>query len=297
MRNGVRNELTRQLTVEFEEELTQKKVCTVLERRNFARLIAQKDNEKAVLRLEGISTTSLDTLRANNANAVVFGEVYDDINSGEYRIAVTLQNFDNSKSVWSVPVRRGLINDAVSREKAMGELVDRIADESQAAGREVDKKKVYEEISTTLNEFVLRAKDLKDAFQYLPDLAYGDKKVAQNLDTVVVRYNRIVEHLKINRDSYVEEIQTDWKASDVSETFQVLLNYALLDIHESEILVFNDVDNRINAILRGSIKDKDEVDATKANIKTTVASRVGELNTKLPVLERRTSDFLDMLKP
>ena len=48
-RNGTRNEVTRQLTVEFEEKLTQKNFCRVLERRNYARLIAQKDNEKAVM--------------------------------------------------------------------------------------------------------------------------------------------------------------------------------------------------------------------------------------------------------
>ena len=297
VRNGGKSELTRQLTVEFEEKLTQKKLCKVLERRNYARLIAQKDNEKAVLRLEGISTTSLDTLKANNANAVVFGEVYDDIQSGEYKITVTLENFDNSKSVWSVPIRHGLINDAASREKAMEELVGKIAEDSRAAEREANKKDVYEEVSRTLNEFVLRAKDLKEAFRYLPDLAYGDRRIAQNLDSVVFRYDRIVEYLKINRDTFVQEVSTNWKEGEIQGTFRGLLDYALLDIHQSEILVFNDVNARINAILRGAIKDKDEVNATKVNIKTTVEGRVAALNTKLPVLERRTVDFLDMLKP
>ena len=157
MRNGTRNELTRQLTVEFEEKLAQKKFCTVLERRNYARLIAQKDNEKAVLRLEGVSQATVDTLKAYDANTVVFGEVYDDINSGSYKVTATFQRFDNTKNVWSVRIPRGLINDAASREKAMEELVATILADSKSAERESKRRQYYLQISRTLNEYLLRA--------------------------------------------------------------------------------------------------------------------------------------------
>jgi hypothetical protein len=297
MRNGTRNELTRQLTIEFEEKLTQKKFCTVLERRDYARFIAQKDNEKAVLRLEGISKATVDTLKANDANTVVFGEVYDDINSGSYKVTVTFQNFDNTKNVWSVRIPRGIINDAASREKAMDDVVRVIFDDSRSAEREANRKRLYPQISSTLNGFILRAKNLKDVFRYLPDLVYGNRKIANDLTTAISLYNRLVDSLKINHDALVEEVSTNWQKPELTENFRQLLRYALLDIHETEVLVFNDMHVKIMAILNGTITNKSEVEMTKMNIKTTVPGRVETLNAKLIQFERNALTFLDALKP
>ena len=296
-RNGTRNEVTRQLTVEFEEKLTQKNFCRVLERRNYARLIAQKDNEKAVLRLEGISKATVDTLKANDANTVVFGEVYDDINSGSFKVSITFQNFDNTKNVWSVHIPRGVINDAGSREKAMEELVKTIHDESSATERETNRKRYYVQISKTLNEFILRAKDLKDAFRSLPDVSYGNKRITQDLSNATTPYNEVVESLKINQDALVEEVFANWQKPELAEDFRQLLHYALFEIHDTEVLVFNEIRVKSLAILGGKIKNEDEAEMTKTYIKTTVPGRVETLNAKLLQFERTTLAFLDALKP
>jgi hypothetical protein len=297
MRNGMRTELTRQLTVEFEEKLTQKKFCKVLERRNYARLVAQKDNEKAILRLDGISRATVDTLKAYDANTVVFGEVYDDISSGSYKVTLTFQHFDNSKSVWSVSIRRGLINDAASREQAMDDLVRLILDDTMSADREANRKMYYVQISRVLNGFILRAKNLKDAFRYLPDLAYGNRQIARDLTAAVTEYNTVVDSLKINRDALTESVSTNWRKPDLSDSFKQLLQYALLDIHETEILVFNDMLAKILAIVNGKISDTNEAEMTKANIRASVPGRIEILNAKLIQFEHKSTAFLDQLKP
>ena len=297
LRSGQRNELTRQITGEFEEKLTQKKICKVLERRNYARLISNKDNERAVLRLEGISSVTRDTLKANSANAVVFGEVYFDTADGSYKVTATLENFDGTKNVWSTKIRKSVIDDASTREKAMGDLVDRIADDSQSAERENNRKTFYLQISRSLNEYILRAENLKDAFRYLPDLVYGNKKIADDLTRAVSQYNQIADSLKINSDVFVEAVSANWQKPEAADNLRQLLRYAMLDIHETEIRVFNDMLAKIIAILNGTMTDKSEVEATKMSIRTSVPGRVETLGAKLIQFERNELDVLDMLKP
>ncbi len=295
MRDGTRNKLTRQLTIEFEEKLTRKKICTVLERRNYARLIAHRDNERGILRLEGISKASLDTLKAYDANTVVFGEVYDDINSGSYKITITFQSFDNTKSVWSVSLRRGLINDAGSRETAMEELVQLIAEDSNSAEREANRKKYYVEISKALNEFVFRAKNLKDGLRFLPE-TFGNKKIANDLTLLINGYNRIVDSLKINNDALVEAVSANWQKPELTQEFRQLLRYALLDIHETEILVCNEMLMKAVAVANGRITDENEVKMIKANIRASIQGRVESINAKLNQFERNAQSILDDLK-
>lgn len=297
MRDGTRNNLTRQLTVEFEEKLTQKKICKVLERRNYARLVAHKDNEKSILRLEGVSKATVDMLKANDANTVVFGEVYDDISSGFYKVTVTLQSFDNTKNVWSVSFSRGLVLDSKSREEAMEKLVQLIADDNNAGEREANRKKYYVEISKALNEFILRAKNLKDGLRFLPDYAYGNKKIAEDLTTLIRDYNQVVDSLKINNDALVEEVSTNWQKPELTEKFRQLLRYAMLDIHETEILVCNEMVMKAMAVANGKITEEHEVAAIKANIRTSMPSRVESMSAKLSQFERNALAFLDDLKP
>ncbi len=296
MRDGTRNNLTRQLTIEFEEKLTRKKICTVLERRNYARLIAHRDNERGILRLEGISKATVDTLKAYDANTVVFGEVYDDINSGSYKITIAFQNFDNTKNVWSVSIRRGLINDASSRETAMEELVKLIADDSNAGEREAGRKKYYVEISRALNEFILRAKNLKDGLRFLADLTHGNKKIAENLTLLINQYNQIVDSLKINNNALVEAVSANWQKPELTQRLRQLLRYALLDLHETEILVCNEMIVKAVAVANGKITDDNEVKMIKTTIKTSVPGRVESINAKVTQFERDVLLFLDDIK-
>jgi hypothetical protein len=124
---GQQTDLTHRLTSEFEVALNQANCYQVLERRQFDQILQHIKNERAIADLNDLSKSSQGELRKiTNAQIVVFGKVDDDFASGEYKIIVTFQNFDSSKEVKSIRMKRGRIQDSESRENAMQELVKEI---------------------------------------------------------------------------------------------------------------------------------------------------------------------------
>lgn len=297
MNTGERNNHTRYLTDEFEEQLTRRQFCRVLQRRDIARLIAQKDNERAVMNLERISRASVDTLKAYDANTVVFGDVIDDVGSGEYRVKVTFQSFDHSIRVWSTSISRGRISDAATRQQAMADLVKSIEDDLTATIREKNRKEYFLSISTLLQEYILRAKNLKDSFRRLPALVDRVPNVDKDLEHAVLKYNQVFDSIKTHQEMLAAFVTDNWRNPALTKELQDLLRYALLDIHETEILVFNEMSTKIMSIHSGKITDAKEVELTETTIKATVPGRVETLSAKLVQLERMTSILLDDLRP
>ena len=126
-RNGTTDDITRNLTYEFEEALTKPGKFKILDRRTFARLQAVIDNEKALRQTGRVSSTTISSLRGLGADTVVFGDVFDDIDSGEISITATFQDFQGAKIlIRSVQMPRGRVRDASSRREAVTSLVDAI---------------------------------------------------------------------------------------------------------------------------------------------------------------------------
>ena len=131
--NGQQTSLTVRVTLEFEEALTQAKCYQVVERREIDKLLKHIKNERAIADLNDLSKASQgEVKKITNAQIVVFGKVDDDIESGEYKISVTVQHFDSSKEVKGIRIRRGRIQDSESRENAMKELVKEVCGDSSA---------------------------------------------------------------------------------------------------------------------------------------------------------------------
>lgn len=126
-RDGKRNEATQNITQEFETAFIRTQCCTVLERRNYDRLMSQKENEQAVMSIDGIADDSVGTLKTLQADAVVFGEVYDDVKSGEVKISIAVQNFEGKSLIaQSIRFSRGKLSDAASREESMKSLAEKV---------------------------------------------------------------------------------------------------------------------------------------------------------------------------
>ena len=126
-RDGIRDEATRNITQEFETAFIGTQCCTVLERRNYDRLLKQKENEKAVMSIDGIAGASVATLKTLEADAVIFGEVYDDVTSGEVKVSVVVQDFTGKSLIKkSVRFSRGKLSDAASREESMKALAEKV---------------------------------------------------------------------------------------------------------------------------------------------------------------------------
>lgn len=126
-RKGIKDEATRNLTQEFETAFIGTQCCTVLERRSYDRLMQQKENEKAVMSIDGIADTSVKTLKTLEAGAVLFGEVYDDVTSGEVKVSAIVQDFAGKSLVkQSIRFSRGKLSDAASREESMNALAEQV---------------------------------------------------------------------------------------------------------------------------------------------------------------------------
>lgn len=122
-RDGKTDEVTTSLTEEFEEAITQSECCTILQRRYYSRLFEQKKNENAIMNLESLPKSALDGLTSLEANTVVFGEVYDDTNSGQVKISINFESFKGiilNKASTYIP--KYALADPSKREEAVKKL-------------------------------------------------------------------------------------------------------------------------------------------------------------------------------
>lgn len=148
-RDGERNELTLSVTEEFEEALIQSECCNIIQRRYYSRLFDQKQNELAVSNLDGIPKATKDGLKSLKANSVVFGEVYDDTNSGQVRISVSIESFEGKilkKASSYLP--KFAVFDPSKREEAIAKLMTDLkfsAGKTNTSASNSGKKEVPEE--------------------------------------------------------------------------------------------------------------------------------------------------------
>lgn len=138
-RAGEKNTTTQSLTYEFEESLSQNCSYKVLERRNIERLQAVIQNEKALQDIGQITAGGATELKGLGATLVVFGEIFDDVDSGEVIVTVTFQDFKGTKAlIKSTSIRRGLLRDSTSRRESMTTLtggICRSVKTTRAAGK------------------------------------------------------------------------------------------------------------------------------------------------------------------
>jgi len=126
-RDGEKDKTTESLTYEFEEALSENCSYDVLERRKLDRLQAVIKNEKALQDIGELTAGGSTELKRLGASLVVFGEVYDDVDSGEVIVTVTFQDFKGKKVlIRSIPLRRGLLRDSATRRDSMATLAGKI---------------------------------------------------------------------------------------------------------------------------------------------------------------------------
>ena len=126
-RSGGMDDLTTSLTDDFEAALLQTDCCEILQRRTYSRLFQQRENEKAISGYGNLSSDSKSRLKDIRANTVVFGEVYDDTNSGQVKVSVSFEKLNGTiDKRASVYMAKYDINNPSKREGAMLELIDEL---------------------------------------------------------------------------------------------------------------------------------------------------------------------------
>ena len=159
-RNGKENQTTKNLTLEFEEALAQSINYNVLERRNSDQLLAVINTEKSIKTVQQLSSNSVEALKKLSLDEIIFGEVYDDISSGDISVTITFEKLNGQKLVIkSILMRRGLIFDQRSRRSKMLQLVQSLQQESVDEMVEQTLKKIRGNLPKDPSE--LKAEDIK----------------------------------------------------------------------------------------------------------------------------------------
>jgi hypothetical protein len=115
------------VTEEFEESLIKARCLRVIERRRLDRLLAHQEQEKRISNAKSLDPTSRRELTATGADSVVFGTITDDLEGGQFKVAVTLQTLAGEiLADTSVRITRGKRFDAEERELRMDELASKL---------------------------------------------------------------------------------------------------------------------------------------------------------------------------
>lgn len=146
----------------FETALVNSGSYRVLNRRNLQRVLAESQSEAYVASMGDVkSPARAQIAKIEGAQGVVFGEVVDDSESGDVKITVTLESFD-SVVVWkhSGLMRRGLLRDGPSRQRAMERLAQDISSEiaiESGTGKRLPEVSILQDdgLKVTLSRFTL----------------------------------------------------------------------------------------------------------------------------------------------
>jgi hypothetical protein len=125
-RQPLGEQLLTSFTNDFETALIGIGSYTVIERREIDQLLDQVRNETALRTIKDLGMDLSGALRTRGASAVIFGNLDDDVGSGEYVITVKMEYFDSTIS-WqtNTSMRRGMVADRSSRVEAVNRLVGR----------------------------------------------------------------------------------------------------------------------------------------------------------------------------
>ncbi|GAB3659672.1 hypothetical protein GCM10028791_33160 [Echinicola sediminis] len=277
------------LTDDFETELIGAGLYTVLERRNYNRVIAHRDLEKRISEVNNISAASLDSLKAVKADVVIFGQVIDDVQSGEYEVEVTFQGLNGvilRKA--SKLIKRGIINDNSSRKSAMRDLVELL----HLKEREEKKRVQYEFISSWLNRYMVRLKDVNNYFKQVSEYAFSNNSYITEINKIVNDYNTVFSELNENSSNYISNFRRAWggqSGDDLQEIYDMIMD----DIHKPDILGLNDL---LKEIIDYSGLSKRQQREKKREILNDAQKITNDLDRQINILEAKVILFQTKLR-
>lgn len=284
-------EIGTMLTNDFETELINSGLYTVLERRRYNRVLAHQNLEKKVADIKNLPSASIDTLKANRAGVVIFGEVKDDIDSGVYEVTVTFQSLDEViLRKGSVLIGRGLIRDNQTRKKFMKDLVDVVHSKERLTA----KKEQYNLISGILATYMVRVKDVQNRFQDISLFAFDDKNYLEELGKTIFAYNDIFDTLTANRSKYHLDFTKYWEESRGQE-LEAIFSGILDNIHTTYILKLDKV--RVAIWEYGkSDAGKKEKKKMRSDILKGVKETTDDLDRQIDIMHGKINPFLSGLR-
>lgn len=284
-------EIGTMLTNDFETELINSGLYTVLERRRYNRVLAHQNLEKKIADIQHLSSSSIDSLRANRAGVVIFGEVKDDIDSGVYEVTVTFQNLNEViLRKGSVLIGRGLIRDNQTRKKFMKDLVDVVHEKELLAA----KKEQYNIVSNVLQTYMVGVKDVQRVFHDLVRFAFDDKESFDELVHIVTDYNTIFNDINSNQTEYIQDFKGGWSIRKGQE-LEVVFNDILDDIHKTHILKLDKVRTDVLEYRESTLSKRDKKNKKNGILKN-VKETTDDLKRQIDIVDLKTNTFLSQLQ-
>lgn len=274
------------LTNDFETELINSGLYTVLERRRYNRVLAHQNLESQIRGVQNLPTASVDSLKAISAGTVIFGDIKDDIDSGVYEVTVTFQSLNEIiLRKGSILIGRGLIADNQTRKNAMKDLLDRLhAKELMAA-----KKEQYDRVSKVLSTYMVRVKDVQKEFADMALFAFDDQNYMEELGSRIRDYNEIFDDLNNYGPKYLTDFTGQWKEPRGQE-LDAIFSGILDDIHKTQVLKLDKVRISIGEYQRSSLSNSEKRKRREEILKE-IKAITDDLKTQIDIMDLKISSF------
>lgn len=284
-------EIGTMLTNDFETELINSGLYTVLERRRYNRVLAHQDLEKKIADMSNMPSAAIDSLRANRAEVVIFGEVIEDEKDGLFEVMVTFQSLNgvNLRKA-SIVLQRSLADNNQARKNAVKNLMKKLHDKEAMAS----KKQQYDLISGILATYMVRLQDVQTRFQDISRYAFDNQGYFDELNNTIIAYNHSFDTLTANRAKYHIDFIREWnnrRGQELEDIFSNILD----DIHITYILKLDKVKLAI-AEYQQSKGGKKEKEKMRKDILKSVKETTDDLGREINKMHKEINPFLAHLR-
>jgi hypothetical protein len=159
------------------------------------------------------------------------------------------------------------------------------------AGRE----KYFNLISASLEGYLNEAKDIRDIFKNMLAFSLENPKSFLLFDSAIRVYNSSYNELNTNNNEYEKAVETYWESPELASGFHNVFDYAINDIHRTNILNLNTLFiQKANSYIHE--KNKRTRKELKEQITNTLNSITPILDNNLVVLENKIKYIIGKLE-
>lgn len=168
------------------------------------------------------------------------------------------------------------------------------ASASPATPATVEEKKsiLYAEISSSLGNFIIRAKDLVIAFRDVNEQIFEDNINLRKMTEAIIQYNNAFNTLNSGRMGYEKQVLLHWNSEVLYSDLRNLFDYALGELHSVNVLELNGSLAMINDINLGKISGRKNEREAREKVVSSVMLNTSQLDKRIQELERRSSRIL-----
>jgi hypothetical protein len=160
--------------------------------------------------------------------------------------------------------------------------------------RKEKRETAFGEISRTLNEYILRANNLKTVFEMNYEIAFVSNPTVENLNKAIGDYNPVFESINNNFESWKSVISLT-RDSVLADNFASSINFMIEDVHKPYIFELNKASRMINEVRLGIESEDMDIAEKKRKVRENVSFIINNLGKEIPVLENLFKDILNKL--